>query len=119
MEPTHKTPTEIFVKEKPVMALLVIYEAESEIYPSKVSKAIDSTYSHTVKIISKMEEQGIVETEKQGRKRLLKLTELGNSYAEILLKLVDLEDGFPYRTQLGRSYGFFSKKDSGSENFAG
>lgn len=119
MEPTHETPAEIFIKEKPVMALLVVYDADGEIYPSKVSKAIDSTYSHTVKIISKMESHGIVETEKEGRKRLLKLTDLGNSYAEILLKLVDLEGGVPYRSELGRSYGFFTNNEQDAGKFAG
>lgn len=119
METTHETPAEIFIKEKPVMALLVIHDSDSEIYPSKVSKAIDSTYSHTVKIISKMEKHGILETEKEGRKRLLKLTDLGVSYAEVLLELVDLEGEVPYRSQLGRSYGFFNEKEANTGKFAG
>jgi predicted transcriptional regulator len=95
MNPKEHSLTHIFIKEKPVMTVLSIHKSRSETYPSKISQKIDSTYSHTINIISELEENGIVETKKEGRKRLVKLTDKGKEYAEILEKLVDMEEGGP------------------------
>jgi DNA-binding MarR family transcriptional regulator len=82
---------DIFVKEKPVLALLAIQSTYSDVYPSKISKRIDSTYAHTVNIISKMESNQLVESRKEGRKRILTLTNRGNEYADVLTEMMEID----------------------------
>jgi len=84
-------PANVFIKEKPALALLAIHKSYSEIYPSKVSKRIDSTYAHTVNIVSKMEENGILKSEKRGRKRILTLTDRGEAYSNALVNMVHID----------------------------
>ena len=79
---------EFFLKEKPVMALVTIRRERNEAYCSKISKTIDTTYAHTVKTVSRMEEQGLVESEKVGRKKILKLTPKGEKFADQFLDLL-------------------------------
>lgn len=76
-----------FLKEKPVMALVTIERSE-DVYCRKVSKKIDTTYAHTVKIISRMEEMGLVRTEKQGRKKILELSPRGERYSELFRNIL-------------------------------
>ena len=59
---------DFFLKQKPVMALVTIRRARDDIYCSMISKKIDTTYAHTVKTVSRMEDEGFVETRKDGRK---------------------------------------------------
>lgn len=78
-----------YLKEKPVMALVTIRRARDEIYCSMISKKIDTTYAHTVKTISKMEEDGFVKSKKNGRKKLLELTPKGREFADMFLELIE------------------------------
>ena len=73
----------MFLKEKPVKALVEIVRADARntsVYGSKISRKVDTTYAHTVKTLQKLEDQGFVESEKQGRKKLLTPTEKGREY---------------------------------------
>lgn len=79
---------DFFLKEKPVMALVTIRRAREDIYCSMISKKIDTTYAHTVKTVSRMEEEGFVETKKDGRKKLLELTPKGEKFADHFLDLL-------------------------------
>ncbi len=81
-----------FVKEKPVLALLSIKNSNCETYCSKISDEIDSTYAHTVKIISKMRELGLIDTEEEGRKKIVTLSEKGERQAEVFQKVMLLYD---------------------------
>jgi len=110
-------PVNIFVKEKPVMAVLAIQKSHSEIYPSKVSKQIDSTYSHTVNILSKMEENEIVETQKEGRKRILSLTSRGEAYADILTELMEIDGSSEVNfANNGNSLDFLNDKEKAKKS---
>ena len=82
-----------FLKEKPVRALIAISRAE-ETYCSEVSKEIDSTYAHTVNIVSRMREMDLLETRKSGRKKLVKLSEEGRRQADIFIDLLKHYDGY-------------------------
>ena len=79
---------DFFLKQKPVMALVTIRRARDDIYCSMISKKIDTTYAHTVKTVSRMEEEGFVETRKDGRKKLLELTPKGEKFADHFLDLL-------------------------------
>ncbi len=81
---------ETFLNEKPVMALVTIRQSREEIYGSIISREVDTTYSHAVRIISTLEEKGLVESEKKGRKKILELTEQGEKFADVFVQLLDM-----------------------------
>ncbi len=78
-----------FLKEKPVKALITIRRNREEIYGSIISKKIDTTYAHTIKILGEMENEGLIKSEKDGRKKVLKLTNEGKDCADKFLELLD------------------------------
>jgi len=78
-----------FLKEKPVKALITIRRNRDEIYGSIISKKIDTTYAHTIKILGEMEDEGLIESQKNGRKKVLKLTNEGKNCADKFLELLD------------------------------
>ena len=71
----------IFFREKPAMMLVNLKNANSGVYASSLAKTIDCTYSHVVKILQEMEKEGILNFEKQGRLKLLTLTQKGKRIA--------------------------------------
>lgn len=79
---------EFFLNEKPVMALVTIRQKRQDVYGSIISKEIDTTYAHTVKIVSRLEENGLIRTEKDGRK-ILNLTEEGKEYSDHFIQLLN------------------------------
>ncbi len=81
----------IFLKEKPSMAIVTIRRSRGDIYSRVVSKQIDCTYAHTVKMISKMNDGNLVMLRDKGRKKILELTEKGEKYADVLLDLMENE----------------------------
>ena len=70
-----------FFREKPAMMLVELRNAKSDVYASSVAKTIDCTYSHVVKILQEMEQEGLVNFDKQGRLKLLTLTKKGTEVA--------------------------------------
>jgi DNA-binding MarR family transcriptional regulator len=71
------------IHEKTFLALLFIYQKEVT-YISEVSENIDSTFSHTNKIIKRLEELGYISSVFVGRTRFLQLTPHGYHYAQQL-----------------------------------
>ena len=59
-------------------------------YGSLLAKEVDCTYSHAVKILQEMEKAKLVDFEKQGRIKMIKLTENGNKIAENIEKIQTL-----------------------------
>ncbi len=80
---------DFFLNEKPVMALVTIRKHRDEVYGSLISQKIDTTYAHTVKILSRMEDHDLIETEKKGRKKILTLTGKGEEYADHFIELIN------------------------------
>ncbi len=81
---------EIFFRRKPTLILLTLYLDETAKYGSKLSKKTDCTYSHTVKILKAFEKLKLIEFEKKGRKKMIKLTNKGKEIAEYIKKVKDL-----------------------------
>lgn len=71
----------IFFREKPAMMLVNLYNSDQGVYASSLAKTIDCTYSHVVKILQEMEKENLLNFEKQGRLKLLKLTPKGKEVA--------------------------------------
>lgn len=65
---------DLFLRKKPVRLLLNIKIGGNPKYVSVLAKDTDCTYSHTVKLLDIFKSMGIVEFEKQGRIKYVKLT---------------------------------------------
>jgi len=50
---------------------------------------------HTVKIISKLEDKGLIKSKKKGRKKFLELTDKGEEYPDLFIDLLDLIERRP------------------------
>ena len=71
----------MFLRKKPARLLVHIKRTDKDAYASNLAKKIDCTYAHTVKLLQKMQEHGLVEFNKDGRVKYIKLTESGHSLA--------------------------------------
>jgi predicted transcriptional regulator len=71
----------LFLRQKPVK-LLVNLKSEPK-YATILSKEVDLTYSHTVKLLDQFKNFGLVEFEKKGRIKVVKLTDTGEDIAKV------------------------------------
>lgn len=78
---------EFFVNVKSAKILVTLSNPTTDNYASQISSNVDCTYSHTVRILQKFEDRGLVQSEKQGRRKMIELTDDGSEVAE---KLGDL-----------------------------
>ena len=67
----------VFLRVKPVNALIALATDEKEWYASSLAKEIDCTFPHITKLLSKFEELGLVSFKPKGRKKLVFLTPKG------------------------------------------
>lgn len=74
----------LFLREKPANMLIAIKNNKDPVYATQVSKAVDCTYSHTVKILDAFKKLNLVEFEKMGRVKVIRLTEDGLEIAHDL-----------------------------------
>ncbi|MFH0986735.1 MAG: MarR family winged helix-turn-helix transcriptional regulator [Candidatus Micrarchaeota archaeon] len=74
--------TPIFFKEKPLKALVSLSQKDRVWYPSMIAKEIDCTYPHISNIMTVFESEGLIETEEQGRIKIVKLTSKGEDLAQ-------------------------------------
>jgi predicted transcriptional regulator len=86
---------ELFLRKKPVRLLLNIKIGNSPKYVSVLAKETDCTYSHTVKLLEVFRDLGIVEFEKHGRIKFIKLTQdgidLANNFEAVMRKFSKLK----------------------------
>lgn len=80
---------QLFLREKPVLAILAVGEMDNA-YAAQVAKRIDATFPHTCRILSLLEEQGLLKSRPEGRINYLELTVRGKSVANALRELSDL-----------------------------
>jgi len=59
-------------------------------YGSILAKEIDCTYSHAVKILQTLKDLKLVDFEKQGRIKVIKLTKKGRSVADAIENIQEL-----------------------------
>ncbi|MCD4666412.1 winged helix DNA-binding protein [archaeon] len=81
---------EVFFRKKPAMILVSLRRGGRSKYGSILAKEVDCTYSHAVKILQEMEKARLVNFEKHGRIKSIKLTENGNKVAEHIEKIKDI-----------------------------
>lgn len=77
-----------FINEKPVRILVNLHSGFTDNYASALSSEVDATYSHTVRILHKMEDFDLVESKKNGRRKEVELTDRGKEVAESLSEVM-------------------------------
>ncbi len=68
--------------------LVFLKKGDEPNYATEVSKGVDCTYSHTIKVLDQFEELELVTFRKEGRIKLIELTEDGEEIAHDLEGLV-------------------------------
>ena len=81
---------EVFFRRKPAMILVALKKNLKNRYGCILAKEVDCTYSHTVKILQEMEKAGLVGFEKQGRIKVIQLTDTGTKVADHIGRIKDL-----------------------------
>ncbi len=90
-----KTPpsAKLYLHVKPVRLLISLKAGPK--YATILSKEIDCTYSHTVKLLDQFKKLGLVTFEKKGRIKIVKLTSVGEDLAHafegVMMKLNKLK----------------------------
>ncbi len=82
MKKKEKDIFEVFFRRKPAMMLVALRNSNKARYGSVLAKEVDCTYSHAVKILQEMQTAKLVDFEKSGRIKTIKLTEAGHRIAE-------------------------------------
>lgn len=72
-------PVVLFMHTKPVRLIVELKTGPQ--YATILSKKIDCTYSHTVKLLDHFNKFGLVDFEKKGRIKIVKLTPAGEALA--------------------------------------
>lgn len=75
---------DLFFRRKPALMLVSLKRNARMRYGSVLAKEVDCTYSHAVKILQILRDLKLVDFEKQGRIKLIKLTKKGNTVAEAI-----------------------------------
>jgi len=81
---------QIFLRDKPVKIALSLKKTKKRRYASQIAKEADCTYSHTVRVLSEMEERGLIDFNKDGRLKLIELSPYGDEIVDTLDQLVKL-----------------------------
>ena len=81
---------EVFFRRKPSMILVALRNSNRAKYGSVLAKEVDCTYSHAVKILQEMEKNKLVQFEKKGRIKTIKLTENGEKIADHIERIRDI-----------------------------
>lgn len=90
-----KTPpvASMFLHVKPVKLLVSLKDGPK--YATILSKEIDCTYSHTVKLLEQFKKIGLVDFEKKGRIKIVKLSstgeDLSHAFEGIFMRLNKLK----------------------------
>lgn len=79
----------LFLRVKPVKMLSSLRGGPK--YATILSKEVDCTYSHTVKLLEMFKDYGLVDFEKKGRIKMVRLTDIGSELSaavdNLLMKL--------------------------------
>ncbi len=92
--PKKKTIVTLFLRDKPVGILQSLKTGIK--YATIISKEVDCTYSHTVKLLDQFKEYGLVEFTKKGRIKMVELTKDGQDLAHeiegVLMRLSRIKE---------------------------
>ncbi len=81
---------DVFFRKKPALMLIALKKSSRARYGSLLAKEVDCTYSHAVKILQGLQKIGLVEFEKKGRIKIIKLTRRGLEIANHMERVKEL-----------------------------
>ncbi len=87
---TEKRLLHFFLRRKPVMMLVKLRNDDKPRYASLLAKEVDCTYSHTVRILQILEKNKLIEFDKKGRLKLIRLTPVGRDVGSHMEQLIRL-----------------------------
>jgi len=90
MEKMTKDAFDVFFRKKPALMLIALKKSSRVRYGSILAKEVDCTYSHAVKILQGLQKLGLVDFEKKGRIKLIRLTKKGIEIADHIEKVREL-----------------------------
>ncbi len=82
----------MFLHEKPALIAVTLLR-KRKMHVRQISREIDATYSHTVKLMNRMHENELVVWQRSGRKKMYMLTPEGKDLAENLTRFFDTVNG--------------------------
>lgn len=83
----------LLLNEKPAKILRTLREPSKDNYGQAIAYKINSTYSHTLKLLKRFEEHDVVESKTDGRKKLYELTDDGKELADAAEELLAKTQG--------------------------
>ncbi len=86
-------PPKLLFKEKQAKILMLLSTEGKEWHLNELAKQAGATYVHTSRFISECEKAGIVESERHGKSKSLKLTEKGKRIAKNVNEVVGIVTG--------------------------
>lgn len=75
--------TENILLNQKTAKLVVATKMMNEPYGQAIARKTDTTYSHTCKTMTQLEEKGLVNKSKKGRKQVFELTDKGKELASV------------------------------------
>jgi len=81
---------DVFFRRKPALMLVCLNKSNRMRYGSLLAKEVNCTYSHAVKILQTLQELSLVNFEKKGRTKLIKLTAKGKEVASAIEEIQKL-----------------------------
>ena len=90
MEKDTKDNFDIFFRRKPALMLIALKKISRARYGSILAKEVDCTYSHAVKILQTLEELKLVDFQKKGRIKIIRLTKKGQEVADAIEEIQKL-----------------------------
>lgn len=84
---------DLLLNEKPAKILRTLREPSKDNYGQAIAYKINSTYSHTLKLLKRLEKHDVVTCDTDGRKKLYELTEDGQELADAAEQLLAKTEG--------------------------
>lgn len=94
MAAKEKLISKLFLRVKPINMLRSLRGGPK--YATILSKEVDCTYSHTVKLLDLFKDYGLVDFDKKGRIKMVRLTDVGSdlvvSVDNLLMKMTRIKE---------------------------
>lgn len=78
-----------FIRERPASVLLLLRDNSRTWYISSISRETGLTYLHTMNVLSQYYNLGIIDYRKEGRKKIVILTDKGKVISSLLSQIID------------------------------
>ncbi|RLI81307.1 MAG: ArsR family transcriptional regulator [Archaeoglobales archaeon] len=114
---------ELLIKCKVAEIMVKILEAEEDrrvVYPSMIAKEVNLPLSYVSKILSELERFAVIESEFEGRRKILKFTDDGRKLAKKIKDLLKiLEFDFLSRSKISKLKEIYDKSSKDFRSLAG